>query len=174
MTRADPIRGRQRNRMSKNRITIEQLALACKHVDEMMSLGVSENLAIRTLEIFADVYANMAHGGSAVPHAADRVQLWSIEAKKLKDQHPNDPRGLHVRVEHGTPRRSFARDVLSLYKSDNLTDQAMLSLATMSWKLAVITLEEDVRLNKLARSRAASSPVERWKMAGISFDENSN
>ena len=162
--------------MSKNRLTIHHLSLACKHLEEMMAIGVSENLAIRTLELFADVYAKMALGGTANPHHARQVPAdrWSIDAKKRKAQYPDDASGKHFRVEHGTPRRSFARDVMSLYKQGNLTEQSMFDLATKSWKLAVITLEEDARLNKIARSRPSSSPDERWLAAGIAFDENSN
>ena len=44
--------------MIKNRISIEHLKLACRHVQELIAAGVSENLAIRTLELFADVYAS--------------------------------------------------------------------------------------------------------------------
>jgi hypothetical protein len=162
--------------MSKNRITIDQLSLACRHVDEMRAIGVSENLAIRTLETFADLYAKLALGGTASPHDAKKIPLsqWSVEAKKRKALYPSDPSGKHFRVEHGTPRRSFARDVMSIYALRGLNEQAMFDLAMKSWKLAVITLDEDRRLNKVARSRPASSPEERWRMAGIKFEENLN
>jgi len=43
--------------MSKNAITIEQLNTACRHVIELMDAGMTENLAIRNLELFANVYA---------------------------------------------------------------------------------------------------------------------
>ena len=59
--------------MSKNAITVQQIELACRHVQEMMSAGVTENLAIRTLELFADVYAKILTGGSATPHHVDQV-----------------------------------------------------------------------------------------------------
>ena len=54
--------------MSKNRPTIEQVKIACRHVDELMAAGVTENLAIRTLELFSDVYAKCHNGGNATPH----------------------------------------------------------------------------------------------------------
>ena len=58
--------------MSKNAITIEQLHLACRHVQEMMASGVTENLAIWTLELFGDVYAKLHGGGSATaPHVSE-------------------------------------------------------------------------------------------------------
>jgi len=53
--------------MSRNRHTIEHLRIACRHVDELVAAGVTENLAIRTLELFADVYAKTHTGGSASP-----------------------------------------------------------------------------------------------------------
>jgi hypothetical protein len=161
--------------LSKNRITIEQLKLACKHFDEMRAEGVSENLAIRTLEMFADFYAKLALGGTANPHYAHDVpkSQWSVEARNLDKQYPGSAPRDRFRVEHGTPKRSFARAVVDLYRRNELTEQAMLNLATNCWKLAVITLDEDRRLNKMARSRAAPSPDERWRAAGIAFEENS-
>ena len=162
--------------MSKNRISIDQLSLACRHVEELTAAGVTENLAIRTLELFADVYAKLHFGGSATPHHVEQVprKQWSIEAKRRKAQYPNARALDHFRVEHGTPRRAFARAVMSLYKRGALTENDMIELATKSWKLAVITLEEDIRLNRIARSRPSSTPDERWRDAGIAFDENSN
>lgn len=53
--------------MSINAVTIDQLNLACCHTKEMMAAGVTENLAIRTLELFADVYAKLLMGGNASP-----------------------------------------------------------------------------------------------------------
>jgi hypothetical protein len=47
------------SRVSKNRSTIEHLRIACRHVDELVAAKVSENLAISTLELFADVYAKL-------------------------------------------------------------------------------------------------------------------
>jgi hypothetical protein len=72
-------------------------------------------------------------------------------------------------VEHGTPRRSFARKVLKLYQRDNLNAKTMAKLIKRYWKLAVITLEEDERLNKVARSKIFKTPEERWAAAGIAF-----
>ena len=71
--------------VSKNRPTIEHLSIACRHVQELMAVGVTENLAIRTLELFTDVYAKLVNGGSATPHHVKQVPLnqWSIAARQL-------------------------------------------------------------------------------------------
>src|SRR5260370_24745056 len=153
--------------MNKNRPTIQHLALACKHVDELIENGVTENLAIRTLELFADVYAKITHGGAATPHHVGQVPIaqWSVEARQHHIRNPNTPPRSYLRVEHGTPRRAFARKVMELYRSDNLSDQTMQDLSTRFWKLAVITLEEDTRLNKVARSKSFDTPDERWREA---------
>ncbi|MBX2897939.1 MAG: hypothetical protein KF763_21025 [Cyclobacteriaceae bacterium] len=37
--------------MSRNALSIEQIKLACRHVDELIEAGFSENFAIRSLEI---------------------------------------------------------------------------------------------------------------------------
>ena len=156
---------------SKNRPTIEHLHIACRHVDELIAAGVTENLAIRTLELFADVYAKLLTGGSATPHHVNQVQLWSVAALKLKAAHPNAKPRDHFRVEHGTPRRALARKIMALYREGKLTEQSMDVLVNKLWKLAVITIDEDMRLNKVARSKGFAAPEERWAAAEIVFPE---
>ncbi|MDD5585680.1 MAG: hypothetical protein PHY92_01825 [Alphaproteobacteria bacterium] len=155
--------------MSKNAITIDQLKLACHHVEEMITAGVTENLAIRTLELFGDVYAKLQVVGNASPHHVDQVKLWSIKARKLRNTMPDAKPRDHFRVEHGTPRRSFARKILELYQGDALNAAAMNKLVKKYYKLAVITLEEDQHLNKVARSKLFDAPEKRWARAGIKF-----
>jgi hypothetical protein len=155
--------------MSKNAITIAQLEISCRHFQEMVAANVTENMAIRTLELFSDVYAKVQMGGSPIPHHVDKVELWSLEAKREKNENPNGKPKNHFRVEHGTPRRAFARKVFELYLEKKLNEQSMQSLVNKHWKLAVITLEEDNRLNKVARSKMFDTPEERWAAAEIKF-----
>ena len=155
--------------MLKNAITIDQLNLACHHVEEMIASGVTQNLAIRTLEFFADVYAKLLMGGSPTPHHVSQVELWSVKARNLRKNNPEGkPKDL-FRVEHGTPRREFARKVLALHQKERLNEKSMQRLVHRYWKLAVITLEEDHRLNRVARSRMFATPEKRWSAAGIQF-----
>jgi hypothetical protein len=157
-------------RPSKNKLTTDHLKIACRHVRELRAAGVTENLAIRSLEQFADFYAKMHGGGSATPHHVRQVprQQWSVAAREEYKRNPL----ARLRVEHGTPRRAFAKKVMDLFDNDNLTEDAMATLVKRFWKLAAITIEEDRRLNKVARSKATDSPDERWKEAGISFEDN--
>jgi hypothetical protein len=155
--------------VSKNAITIDQLRLACHHVEEMIAAGVTENLAIRTLELFADVYAKLHMGGNASPHHVGQVKLWSIKATRLRNTIPGAKPKDHFRVEHGTPRRGFARKLLSLYQRNELNATTMVELVERDYKLAVITLEEDQHLNRIARSKIFDTPEERWAAAGIEF-----
>jgi hypothetical protein len=150
-------------RTSKNSITIDQLKLACRHVEEMRAAGVTENLAIRTLELFADVYGQFYSAGTTTPHHVRKIkpELWSIKAAKLRKSDP-DAAGKLLRVEHGTPRRAFARKILTLYLQNKLNEKTMAGLVCRDYRLAVVTLEEDQRLNKIARSAALDSPEERW------------
>jgi len=157
--------------MSKNAITVEQINIACRHVAEMREAGVTENLAIRTLELFVDVYAKIYKGGSATPHHVDQVSLWSIAAIAIRETKPDAEPKNHFRVEHGTPRRSFARKIMELYLAGTLNKKALNKLVDRHWKLAVITLEEDQRLNKIARSDMFDTPEERWAAARIKFPE---
>ena len=158
------------NPVSKNTMQVNQLALACRHFYEMRDAGVTVNMAIRTLELFADVYAKLHTVGNATPHHVDQVELWSVNARKLRDRVPDAKPRDCFRVEHGTPRRAFALKVLELYRMDKLSTKSMARLVERYWKLAVITLEEDERLNKVARSRAFKSPQERWAAARIEFE----
>ena len=127
------------------------------------------NMSIRTLELFVDVYAKLLSGGSASPHHVSQVTLWSVEARRVLDRNSEVEPRLHFRVEHGTPRREFALRVLRLHDSGRLTKRAMAALVRKSWKLAVITLEEDSTLNKVARSKAFDTPEARWAAAKIKF-----
>jgi hypothetical protein len=137
----------------------------------MVAAGVTENFAIRTLELFADVYAkcHMGGKGQTSPHHVGHVELWSVAAIKIRDSTPHaKPRDV-FRVEHGTPRRSFARMILAIYQKGNLNEKTAKELVERYWKLAVITLDEDQRLNKTARSKMFETPEERWRAAGIEF-----
>ncbi len=154
---------------SKNDITINQLVLACRHFEEMVESGVTRNMAIRTLELFADVYAKLLMGGGATPHHVDQVELWSVKARRVRDRIPNAKPRNYFRVEHGTPRRVFALKVLELYRKGKLNAKNMAKLTEQHWKLAVITLEEDEHLNKVARSASFNTPEERWARAKIEF-----
>ena len=140
--------------MSKNRHTIEHLKVACRHVQELMAVGVTENHAIRTLELLSDFYAKLILEGPAAPHHVSQVPRaqWSLAAKKLLAENPDAKPRDHFRVEHGTPRRGFARMVLKLYEQGDLSEQAMRRLVDRYWKLAVITLDEDAVLARVARS----------------------
>lgn len=157
--------------MSKNAVTVEQLRLACWHHKDLVSAGVTENYAIRTLELMTDSYAKVFHGGVPSPHQVDQVpaKQWSIEARKFREQNPTARPNGNLIVEHGTPRRTFARAVVSLWESGELSKKAVDGLAKRLWKLAVITTEEDGRLSKL-KKQVFNSPDDRWAAANIKFD----
>jgi hypothetical protein len=153
--------------MSKNAASIDQIKLACKYVYDLIEQGVTENYAIRTMELMVDSYAKFRVMGNAKPNNPDEVPLWSREARRLRAFVPSAT-GYFI-VEHGTPRRTFARLVLNLYRNNLLTEAGMNELVDRYWKLAVLTLEEDGRLNRIARSGMSDRPEDRWKLAGITF-----
>jgi hypothetical protein len=159
------------NSQSKNRHTISQIAAACRHVRELMAEGVTENHAIRTLELITDYYAKLLGGGPPAPHHVSQVpkSQWSLAARELIAANPDAKPALTLRVEHGTPRRAFARMALDLYDREELSEESMGALVSKFWKLAVITVEEDARLAKTARSRVYPTPDERWAAAEIRF-----
>lgn len=156
-------------RKSKNALTVEHLEIACRHVKEMMTAGVTENLAIRTLETFTDIYAKRVNGGKPNRHRPEDVELWSKKAMKICKKPLTPEIRRQLRVEHGTPRRALARLVLELYTKKKLNEKSLNRLAKKYWKLAVITIEEDRRLSKIARSTLYRTPEERWAAARIVF-----
>lgn len=158
---------------SRNEITIEQLNLACRHVEELMAEGVTENLAIRILELFTDVYAKLQTGGPATPHHVSHVKLWSIEAIRVRQAIPDAKPRDHFVVEHGTPIRAFARMTMDLYRKRGLNKNTMNKLVESRWKLAVITIEENQRLNRVARKKVFESPEQRWAAVEIRFPTSS-
>ena len=157
--------------MSVNTISIDHIMLACRHMSEMQKSGLTENMSVRTLELFTDLYAKMLKGGTATPHHVTQVSLWSVEALKIWDENPHLKPRNHLRVEHGTPRRHFARMVMKLYTDKQLNKTSLDQLVMRYWKLAVISLEEDRRLNKIARTVMYETPEERWAAANIMFPD---
>lgn len=156
--------------MSKNAFTIEQLKLACSHVMELIDAGVSENLAIKSLETYANDYAKHLLLGRIPPENADLYDNWSEAARIAKAENPEKPYREYLRIEHGTPKRQFARLVLDGFKEKKLTKPWMDRLCHDRWKVAVITLAEDERLSELGgRSTLLDAPDTRWAAAKIKF-----
>jgi len=155
--------------MSKNAVTLKQIEIACQHVEELLASGVTENLAIRTLELFTNSYAKFRILKSVSPDHASQYKLWSRAARAAKAAHPKKALGKYLRVEHGTPRRQFARLVLTRFRQGKLTERWMNTLCNKRWEVAVITLEEDARLSRVARSCLFDTPQERWEAAKIRF-----
>jgi hypothetical protein len=153
----------------KNAPTIEQLNMLCRHVVESMESGMSENWAIRLLEQVANMYAKYRVFGYVAVDSADQYTHWSKAALAAKAANPKLAAGGHLRVEHGTPRRAFARVVLAAYREGKLTKEWMDAHCATKWKVAVITHDEDKRLNVLGRSKEFSTPDERWAAAKIEF-----
>lgn len=61
--------------MGKNTISIEQLKILCRHVKELRAAGFSENIAIRPLELCANIYAKGRNMGTTNPDRADQFEL---------------------------------------------------------------------------------------------------
>lgn len=158
---------------SVNQINIKHLRLACRHYYEMRKAGITKNWAIRTLELFVDNYARQYTGGKGrfnVLRAKD-ITLWSKKARKYKNGIiiGKLKAGNLVRVEHGTPRRSFAEWVINLDEKGKLNSRSVNHLVDTKWELAVITLQEDGRLNESSRIKPFDSPRKRWASVGIKF-----
>ena len=154
--------------MSINALTIQQLSILCRHVEELLAAGVSFNLAIRTLEIAVDAAAKNMILGNTSPHSARQVpqNQWSVAAKNAYAADPTRPAREYLRVEHGTPRRAFAKLVLESARAGTFNGETFETLVRKRWKVAVITLEEDGRLQ---RSALTDTPDERWASARIAF-----
>ncbi len=154
--------------MSRNSITLHQLELACQNVLDLLEAGMTENMAIRNLEQFANVYAKLRVVGSASPDNVHQYETWSVSAREQYQLNPNRRPGEYLRVEHGTPRRQFARLILKGFKDGLLTEAWLNELCDLRWKVAVITHEEDKRLS---RSAILDNPADRWRLANIEFGD---
>ena len=161
-------------KISKNNITPRQLNLVCKHVQEQIDFEITKNFAMRPLILMADVYPKLKKIGNASPDRADQFELWSKEAVKLWEQklkeHPKPPFGKYLRNEHGFTKTMFAEKVLTKYTKDGPLDEEMLAgLVEKYWRVAVITLDEDKKLDRT--NKDGKSAENRWKDAGIEFHE---
>ena len=82
---------------------------------------MSENWSIRLLEQMTNMYAKVRVFRRVVVDHADQYELWSKAARAAKAANGNRSPGTYLWVEHGTPRRAFAREVLAAFKSGHLT-----------------------------------------------------
>jgi len=62
---------------------------------------------------------------------------------------------------------------MDLYRKRGLNKNTMNELVESRWKLAVITIEEDQRLNRVARSKVFESSEQRWAAVEIRFPTSS-
>ena len=152
--------------MSKNTITIQHLDILCRHISELRDAGVTENIAIRLLELCTNIYAKNLIMGNTNPDHVDQFPRWSKDACKAKKANSTLGSGQYLRVEHGTPKRQFARLVFKKFLEQALTKAWMDRFCARRWRVAVVTHEEDRRL---ARSKLFPSPEARWKAVGIEF-----
>jgi hypothetical protein len=96
---------------SKNKLTTDQLKIACRHVRELRAAGVTENLAIRSLEQFADFYAKAHSGGSVTPHHVRQVhrRQWSMLHERNSNGTLLQSCGWNMeRLAEPLPRRSWS------------------------------------------------------------------
>lgn len=75
---------------------------------------------------------------------------------------------MKYRKEHGSPQQAVAKIVFDLFLKGELTEDKLIELVKQYWKMAIITLEEDQKLNRIgARSKLYNLPEERWAHAEI-------
>lgn len=89
-----------------------------------------------------------------------------MRALEAKAANPNRPEGQYLRVEHGTPRRQFARMVLNGFQEGRMSEEWLNDLSDRMWRIAVVTVEEDRLLD---RSIDLGDPEARWRAVGIEF-----
>lgn len=159
----DQKKGRRVDRL----ITYPQIALACKHLTEMVTFGAREDLAGRTLDLFVDIYAKMLHGGTSSTHSPDQIHsdYWSDDAKAIVANGKQRQRG-DIQVEHGSPRRRLSEFILGVYQRGELCEQELDRIVEERWVVAVVTRDEHKRLKN---DQLPVDPHERWANAGIRF-----
>jgi len=163
---------------STNEVSIEQLEMVCRHVIEQEDVQLSENYRMRLITLLADTYAKQREIGTTSPDSADMFRKWSIEAIRVWDEASKEDKnpkygkpkyGKYVRNEHGYGKNMFARRVVQAYENagGSLTRRAMNKLVKEYWRVAVISLEEDKRLDRTNKEELPAE--ERWEKAGILF-----
>jgi hypothetical protein len=144
-----------------------QIELLCRQTKELKDSGGRENHYLIPLENFVDEYARIYHAVRPGVYHADKIELWSVAARAARAADTATP----VRIEHGTPRRELARLVYTLWGAGKFSKAALDSLIATHWQLAVITLDEDKRLN---RSKMFPTPLARWADATIELETRGN
>lgn len=167
MARSGGLNNKMNTRRVHSIITHSQIELACKHLTEMVKIGVREDIAGRTLDVFVDVYAKMFHGGTSSTHTPAQVHndYWSDAAKALVASGTTLQRG-DIQVEHGTPRRRLSELILTTYQKGSLSAVELDRIVDERWMVAVVTREEHRRLEN---EELPDSPEARWAAADIRF-----
>jgi len=98
---------------SINAPTLDQVKLCCRHVVEMMDADITENLAIRMLELMTDNYAKFRVHNQCSPNDVNQFDHWS--------KPPAMPR---LRTSKASPARTY---VLNMAHRDG-------TLPVMCWQ----------------------------------------
>lgn len=152
--------------MSKNEISIEQLKIAADCMIKLLASGMTENMSIRHLEFLANNYAKFKIIGKVSADHVSEYRDWSKAAIKAEKENQNRKAGEYLRVEHGTPRRDFARLVLIAHQKGKLNEVWMNSHCRKLWKVAIISHDEDRVLNGMRKMKFKTAEM-KWAKAGI-------
>jgi len=158
--------------MSKNKITIEQLELSIKQYIELISCGMSENLARRNIMEHSDAYARYLKLKHVSPYKITNVSLISEEAKRLVDKSEYQNK---LRCEHGYPRAAFVRKLVEMYKKSNnkLNKERINRFIKEAWDVAWITKLEDKRITERGyHSKHCKTAKQRWGECEIQIIKN--
>ncbi len=141
---------------------------ALEYATKARDAGADPNCYLRELMESIDG-ANSARRGyyyAAQFNGYDKstLELWSVDALQAVGRDPN----VKLRVEHGSPKAAFAVHILDLYTKGKLTEDIFNQELDRLYRLAVITLDEDQKLNDAGlRSKMLETPEDRWARVGI-------
>jgi hypothetical protein len=150
--------------------TYPTLILGLEYAAKLREAGLVQNFYVWELKHRIEAYYlgrnNLYAGPNGIPY--EQIDLWS---EKALEEYSNDKKAKRDLIrEHGAPRTPFAIMILELYLSGDFNEKVMSEKLDLHYKLAVITKEEDRRLNAIrARSKMYPSPHERWAAAGINI-----
>jgi hypothetical protein len=147
--------------------TYQVLMLGLEYAVKLRESGLLQNYYLWELKHRIEAYyfgRNALYSGpNGVPYV--QIRLWSKRA--LEEYSDNRKNTKNLVKEHGTPRTPFAIKILNLYVNGSLTEGVMNDNIDRYYKIAVITRDEDRRLNRIgARSKMYTTPEERWIAAG--------
>jgi hypothetical protein len=154
--------------------TFQHLLLRCEFCKKSIEYGAKDghtrwHLVDSIYGYYRGVYG-LEHDNYEIVSTAqvkpEHVVKWSVEALRARKENPK----ARLIIEHGTPQAAFAKVIYRLYLDNRLTAEVFDGLLAKHYRIAVITVAENQKLNGAElRSTMLETAEARWAAVGIQF-----